>query len=106
MWPVVIGQHVVGPTNNNYYKGLAAAAGNIISGGVAKVGDKYYIYHNDEWHRSGIHRWRADNLDSVDTSSVRANWNADNTSRRALTGTICWLGYHCAVPRRYGEMVI
>ncbi|MDT0688825.1 hypothetical protein RM549_03465 [Salegentibacter sp. F188] len=41
-------------------------AGNAFSGGIVKVGEDYYLYHNGEDHHYGVHRWKISNLDSVE----------------------------------------
>jgi hypothetical protein len=58
----------------------AGMAGNAFSPVVVKVGSDYYMYHNDESHHGGTHRWKISNLSSVavqtipiDTTFVRSS---------------------------------
>jgi len=49
-------------------KGEALApgfCGNIVTFKVAQVGTDYYLYHQDEGYRAGLHRWHIWNLDSL-----------------------------------------
>ena len=46
------------------------AAGNAFSGNAVKVGNDYYIYHNDESVHGGIHRWKVSNLSSIAEQST------------------------------------
>ena len=58
------------------YKGLPGIAGNCAGAGIAAVNGDYYIYHNDEWHHGGIHRWHVSNLASLNVSTVPVAWNS------------------------------
>jgi hypothetical protein len=46
------------------------AAGNTFSPALVAIGDKLYLWHNDESVHAGVHRWRIDGLDSVERSSA------------------------------------
>ncbi len=64
------------------FKGLAGIAGNGRVGSLALDGDDYYIYHNDEGHHGGLHRWHVSNLASVKTSETAISWDADSYAPR------------------------
>lgn len=52
----------------NPWRGEALApgfCGNIFMFKVAEVGKDYYLYHQDEGYRAGLHRWHISNLDSI-----------------------------------------
>lgn len=40
-------------------------AGNVLSPNFIQRNDTIFLYHNDEGHHSGIHRWRITNLNSI-----------------------------------------
>jgi len=40
-------------------------AGNVFSGSIVKVNEKFYLYHNDEGHHGGVHRWEITGMESV-----------------------------------------
>jgi hypothetical protein len=40
-------------------------AGNTLSAGIVKVGEDYYIYHCDESHHGGVHRWKISGLNTI-----------------------------------------
>ncbi|MFM6982727.1 MAG: PA14 domain-containing protein, partial [Chitinophagaceae bacterium] len=44
---------------------FAKGAGNVFSSTLVKVGNDYYIYHNDESVHGGIHRWKITGLSSI-----------------------------------------
>lgn len=43
----------------------AGMAGNAFSANVVKINDTVYLYHNDEGHHGGIHRWRITGLATI-----------------------------------------
>lgn len=52
---------------------FAMGAGNVFSSTVVKVGQDYYIYHNDESVQGGIHRWKISNLNSISEQTLEIN---------------------------------
>ncbi len=48
----------------------AQMAGNVLSAGIVKVGQDYYLYHCDESYHGGIHRWKISNLHSIQEQSI------------------------------------
>jgi len=53
----------------------AKMAGNVKAGGVCRVGDDYYIYHNDESQHSAVHRWKISGLHSITRKVVPVSLN-------------------------------
>jgi hypothetical protein len=45
-------------------------AGNVFSSAVVKVGNDYYIYHNDESVHAGVHRWKITGLNTINEVSI------------------------------------
>jgi hypothetical protein len=62
-----VGQFGVnGPIGNiDKDKVIAGMAGNNSSSNLVKAGGNIYLYHNDEHAHAGLHRWRVDNLDTL-----------------------------------------
>ncbi|WP_018614248.1 T9SS type A sorting domain-containing protein [Segetibacter koreensis] len=53
-------------------KGQEAAAmmaGNAFSPAMVKVGNNYYLYHNDESHHGGVHRWKISGIETIQEQS-------------------------------------
>lgn len=50
---------------------FAQGAGNVFSGALVKVGDVYYLYHNDESVHGGIHRWKISGLNTVSIQNIK-----------------------------------
>lgn len=48
--------------DNIPYPGMA---GNNIKADIVKVGADYYIFHCDEGHHGGVHRWKVSGLDTI-----------------------------------------
>jgi DNA-binding beta-propeller fold protein YncE len=67
---LMIGQFgVTGPE----VKGQEAApemAGNVLAASVVKVNDNIYLYHNDEGHHSGVHRWKITGLNTIKEQTI------------------------------------
>lgn len=59
-----------GTAEGSYREGYPAMAGNGFSSKVVKVGEDYYLYHNDESYHSGIHRFKIDNVSSIEYASI------------------------------------
>jgi hypothetical protein len=59
-----------GTADGSYREGYAAMAGNGFSTKVVKVGDDYYLFHNDESYHSGIHLFKISNLESIEEVEV------------------------------------
>jgi len=60
-------------------------AGNVSNASVVKVEDTIYLYHNDEGHHSGIHRWKITNINSIITEDVTPVFYTENDSTIELT---------------------
>ena len=58
------------------FKGVVGAAGNAFGGGLATYNGVDYLYHNDEWYHSGLHRWRVDNLTSIYVENHAVVWDS------------------------------
>ena len=56
----------------------AGMAGNVFSSAVVKVGNDLYIYHNDEFHHSGVHRWKISGLNSIQVQSSNISFSTVN----------------------------
>ncbi len=50
---------------HNGEEAVAETAGNTLSGSVVKVNGITYIYHNDESAHGGVHRWKINNLSTI-----------------------------------------
>ena len=48
----------------------AMMAGNSFVPEMVKVGDDYYLYHNDEFWHSGIHRWKISGLNTIQEQTI------------------------------------
>lgn len=46
-------------------------AGNVLASSIVKVNGKYYLFHNDEGHHSGVHRWEISGMQSVFIQSTK-----------------------------------
>jgi hypothetical protein len=88
-------------------KAATGMAGNAFSPVIVKVGSDYYMYHNDESHHGGTHRWKISNLGSValqtipiDTSFVRSS------EAPVLAGTdlMAGLPYRSVLPGSVGTV--
>lgn len=69
-------------TNKEAY---AMGAGNVFSSTVVKVGNDYYVYHNDESVHSGIHRWKISGLNTIAEQTINLNFTASVSG--GLTGS-------------------
>lgn len=49
---------------------FAMGAGNVFSSTLVKVGNDYYIYHNDESVHAGVHRWKVTGLNTIAEQTV------------------------------------
>jgi hypothetical protein len=61
-------------------KGLQSAAmmaGNAFSPALTKVGDNYYLYHNDEGQHAGAHRWRISGINTIKEQTAQMNISLD-----------------------------
>jgi hypothetical protein len=58
----------------------AKGAGNVFSSTLVKVGNDYYIYHNDESVHGGVHRWKISGLNSIIETNI-------TVSMQPITGT-------------------
>ncbi len=66
---LMIGQFgVTGPEAT--YEGYPEMAGNVFTGSIVKNGSDYYLYHNDEGHLSGIHRWKITGANTIQITTV------------------------------------
>lgn len=45
-------------------------AGNAASTALTKIGNDYFIYHNDEFFHGGIHRWKVTGLNTVQNYTI------------------------------------
>ncbi|WP_207423404.1 PA14 domain-containing protein [Desertivirga brevis] len=61
----------------------AGMAGNCFATAIVKLGDAYYLYHNDESFHSGVHRWKISGLNSISEFVVPVELNL---SGRGLLG--------------------
>lgn len=52
-------------------------AGNAYSANIVRMGDTAYLYHNDEGHHGGIHRWRITGLDGISVQTATVNFAAN-----------------------------
>ncbi|MES2648512.1 MAG: hypothetical protein V4717_16655 [Bacteroidota bacterium] len=67
---LMLGQFgVTGPEAT--YEGYPGMAGNVFTGSLVKNGDNYYLYHNDEGHLSGIHRWKITGAKSIVIQNIK-----------------------------------
>ena len=66
----------------NRFSPIAGAAGNTFSPIMLEVDGSIYIYHNDESVHAGVHRWRLQNLNSIQqmTGSVGKNTAVTNAN--------------------------
>jgi hypothetical protein len=51
-------------------EGPAMMAGNAFSPAMVKIGEDYYLYHNDESYHSGVHRWKITGLNTIQEQSI------------------------------------
>ena len=51
-------------------------AGNAYAANLVKINDTIYLYHNDEGHHGGIHRWRITGLGTIQQQTAAVNINA------------------------------
>lgn len=65
-----IGQFGVTGPEVQKQEGPAMMAGNAFSPSIVKVGDDYYLYHNDESYHSGVHRWKITGLNTIQEQSI------------------------------------
>ncbi|HEY1046574.1 MAG TPA: PA14 domain-containing protein, partial [Bacteroidia bacterium] len=49
---------------------FAKGAGNVFSSALIKLGDVYYLYHNDESVHGGVHRWKISGLNTVQIQNI------------------------------------
>ncbi|CAN5697765.1 hypothetical protein BH10BAC3_BH10BAC3_03810 [soil metagenome] len=63
-------------------------AGNVSAASIVKVGETIYLYHNDEGHHSGVHRWKVTGLNTISEQVLPVTFieKKDNKGRVALTG--------------------
>jgi hypothetical protein len=54
----------------NKVEARAGSAGNAFAPALVTVGGKLYLWHNDESVHAGVHRWRIDDVESVDRVSA------------------------------------
>jgi hypothetical protein len=72
---------VFGVTGRDVYDGkeiwhqeaVPQMAGNSLTGGIAEANGDYYIYHCDESHHGGVHRWKVSNLNSIRKEVIQIN---------------------------------
>ncbi|MEZ4805632.1 MAG: PA14 domain-containing protein, partial [Bacteroidia bacterium] len=55
---------------NMYEQAFPMGAGNVYSSVFVKVGDDYYLYHNDESVHAGIHRWKISGFNSIKVQTI------------------------------------
>ena len=68
---LMVGQFgVTGPEAT--YEGYPGMAGNVFTGSLVKNRNNYYLYHNDEGHLSGIHRWKITGTNSIVIQNIKA----------------------------------
>ncbi|WP_147202608.1 hypothetical protein [Segetibacter aerophilus] len=88
-------------------KAAAGMAGNAFSPVVVKVGQDYYIYHNDESYHGGTHRWKISGLNTVTLQTIPITSNFVRTSETpALPGVdlMAGLPYRSVLPGRVGAI--
>lgn len=66
------------PNNTYSFKALDKMAGNAKWGGSAWVGGVMYLYQNDEWYHSGLHRWKVTGINSVEVQNHSISWNSSS----------------------------
>lgn len=49
-------------------------AGNAYSANIVRMGDTAFLYHNDEGHHGGVHRWRITGLNNIQVQTVAVNF--------------------------------
>jgi hypothetical protein len=64
---------------------FAKGAGNVFSSTVVKVGNDYYIYHNDESVHGGVHRWKISRLNTIEIQDIAISLS--EIQRGNLVGT-------------------
>jgi hypothetical protein len=74
-----------GTSEGSYREGYPEMAGNGFSTKVVKVGDDYYLYHNDESYHSGIHRFKISGLNTIQEQTIPVQ---DDTTTASLTGDL------------------
>lgn len=45
-------------------------AGNAYGANIVRMGDTVYLYHNDEGHHGGIHRWRITGINNIQQQTI------------------------------------
>lgn len=74
---LMVGQF--GTTNIAGDEGLAGMAGNAASNTVVMgPNGSLYVYHCDESFHGGLHRWRIDNIDTINEQLTNVNWDQAN----------------------------
>jgi hypothetical protein len=64
---------------------FAKGAGNVFSSTIVKVGNDYYIYHNDESVHGGVHRWKISGLHTIDIQDIAISLS--KIQKGSLVGT-------------------
>lgn len=49
-------------------------AGNAYCANIVRMGDTAYLYHNDEGHHGGIHRWRITGLNNIQLQTIAVSF--------------------------------
>lgn len=58
---------------------FAMGAGNVFSSTLVKVGNEYFIYHNDECVQGAIHRWKISGLNTIVEQNINLQFNTGNS---------------------------
>lgn len=62
-----------------YQESFAMGAGNVFSSTLVKVGNDYFIYHNDECVQAGVHRWKITGLNTIAEQAISLQFNYGNS---------------------------
>ncbi len=69
------------PTTQARTASQPGVAGNAFSPTLVRMGQRIYLYHNDESTHGGVHRWRRDGADAVQELSGRGRLGSSITLR-------------------------
>lgn len=62
---MMLGQFGVARNQVDWPNSPPELAGNEFSTDITKIGNDYFVYHNDEFFHSGIHRWKITGLNTI-----------------------------------------
>jgi hypothetical protein len=74
---LAVGQFGITGAEVRGLQSAAMMAGNAFSPALTKVGDDYYLYHNDEGQHAGAHRWRISGINTIKEQTAQMNISLD-----------------------------